>query len=90
LAGRKKRISDDAEGTTVYLTPEEQIVLRVILARRKKRQDERSSLNEIIVDGLWRLLLEDENVTKQQIDALLRVEKRIPTASRSPVTAIRD
>lgn len=86
LSGRKKRIPDDAEGTTVYLTPEDQVVLRVILARRKKRRDERSSINEILVDGIWRILIQDEQITKPQIEALLRVEKQ----SESRVTPIRN
>jgi hypothetical protein len=87
--GRTKRIPDDAEGTTVYLTPDEQIALRLILARRKKRADERSSLNEIIVDGIWRILTEDERITKAQLDELLQIETRTTIANvtelRKPV-----
>lgn len=68
--GRTKRISDNAEGTTVYLTPDEQVVLRAILAKRKKRSHPRSSLNEIMVDALWRLA-EDEKITRKRLDAFL-------------------
>lgn len=89
MGGRKKRISDDAEGTTVYLTPDEQVVLRVILARRKKRGDQRSSINEIIVDGIWKVLVECEQVTREQIDALLKMEKENRESAQSRITAIR-
>lgn len=71
MAGRKKRIPDDAEGTTVYLTPDEQVVLRVILAKRKKRSHPRCSLNEILVDGLWKILTEEEKITRQQFEDFL-------------------
>ena len=72
MPGRKKRIPDNAEGTTVYLTPDEQVVLRIILARRKKRSDTRASINEIIVDGIWKILVEDEKISRKQIDDLLQ------------------
>lgn len=68
--GRIKRIPDDAEGTTVYLTPDDQIVLRAILAKRKKKSHARCSLNEIMVDALWRLA-EDEKITRKKLEAFL-------------------
>jgi len=68
--GRKKRIPDEAEGTTVYLTPEEQIVLRAIVAKRKKRLHQRASINEVMVDALWGLA-ETEAITKKKLNAFL-------------------
>jgi len=68
--GRKKRIPEGAEGTTVYLTPEEQIILRAILAKRKKKSHPRCSLNEIVIDGLWRIA-EDEKLTRKKLEVFL-------------------
>lgn len=69
--GRKKRIPDGAEGTTVYLTPRERLVLDVLLRRRQDAKEDRASLSEIIIDGLWRLS-EEEGISKKQIAALFR------------------
>ena len=68
--GRKQSIPDDAEGTTVYLTPDDQLILRAILARRKKKSLPRASLNEIWIDALWRLAGE-EKLTKKKLEAFL-------------------
>ncbi len=68
--GRNKRIPDDAEGTTVYLKPEEQLVLRAIVVKRKRRSHPRASQNEVFVDALWRLA-EDEKVTRAKLDSFL-------------------
>ena len=68
--GRKKRIPDNAEGTTVYLTPEEQVVLRAIIVKRKRRLHSRASLNEIMVDALW-TLARREKITKEKLDIFL-------------------
>jgi hypothetical protein len=69
--GRKKRIPDGAEGTTVYLTPRERLVLDVLLRRRQDGKEERAGLSEILVDGLWRML-EEEGISKKQIASLFR------------------
>jgi hypothetical protein len=68
--GRKRSISEDAEGTTVYLTPDDQIIVRAILAKRKKKSLARASLNEIWLDALW-LLAEQEGFTRKKLEAFL-------------------
>lgn len=68
--GRKKRISDNAEGTTVYLTPEEHVVLSAIIAKRKRRLHPRASQNEIIIDALWALAAAEE-ITPKKLDTFL-------------------
>jgi hypothetical protein len=70
MAGRKKHLSDDAEKLQVSLTPEEQLVLQVIKVRRKKRLPGRSGQSQIVADGLWKLLLEEENVPREYITRL--------------------
>lgn len=68
--GRKQSIPNDAEGTTVYLTPDDQLILRAILAKRKKNSRPRASLNEIWIDALWRIA-EHEGLTKKKLEAFL-------------------
>lgn len=78
---RKKRLDDDAEQVAVYLTPTEKLVMDVIAARRKKRQEERTSPSEIVADGLWKILVEAEGVPKEKIQELLAVQ----TENKGPV-----
>lgn len=81
VAGRKKHLSDDAEKLQVSLTPEEQLVLQVIRARRKRRLSDRSAQSQIVVDGLWKLLLEEERVLREHITRLTDVE--VPNSESS-------
>ena len=67
---RPKRLSPDAEQVAVYLTPEEQVVVHVIRGRRKKRAQPKTGLSEIVVDGLWRLLEQEEGLSQAQIEGL--------------------
>lgn len=68
--GRKQRISEAAEGTTVYLTPDDNLVLRAILAKRKRKSLPNASLNEIWIEALW-LLATKENLTREKVEAFL-------------------
>jgi len=68
--GRKQTIPDGAEGSSIYLMPEEFLVLRAIQAKRKKKGKPRTSLNEIWIDALWRLA-EDEGFTRKKLEAFL-------------------
>lgn len=77
VAGRKKQLSDDAEKVHLSLTAEEQLVLHVIRTRRKKRGHERNNQSQIVVDALWKLLLEEERVPRDHITRLLEVEMPI-------------
>ena len=68
--GRKQTIPDGAEGTTVYLMPDDSLILRAVQARRKKKGQARTSLNEIWIDALWRLA-GDEGLSRKKLDAFL-------------------
>jgi hypothetical protein len=72
---RKKRLDPDAEQVAIYLTPTEQLVMDAIAARRKKRQEDRTSPSEIVADGLWKILTESEGVDRAKIEELLAVQK---------------
>lgn len=71
---KKKRLDDDAEQVAVYLTPKEQLVMDVIAGRRKRRKEERTSPSEIVVDGLWKILVESAGVAREKIEELLAVQ----------------
>jgi hypothetical protein len=72
---RKRRLDTDAEQVAVYLTPTEQLVMDVIAARRKKREEDRISPSEIVADGLWKILTESEGIEKVKIEQLVAVQK---------------
>lgn len=72
--GRNKRIPDDAKGTTVYLTPDDRVALTLIVERRSKKHDARGSQNEVMVDAIWRVLEEEEGITREDLAKLLSVE----------------
>jgi len=71
---KKKRLDDDAEQVAIYLTPTEKLVMDVVAGRRKKRREERTSPSEIVADGLWKILIEEEGVAKEKIQELLAVQ----------------
>jgi hypothetical protein len=77
---RPKRLHPDAEQVGFYLTPEEQLVLQIIRVRRKKRGEERTSQNEVVVDALITLLEKVEGVAREEIDSL--VTDRRTTSSK--------
>lgn len=68
--GRKQTIPEGAEGSTVYLLPEDSLILRAIQGKRKKKGEQRTSLNEIWIEALWRLA-EKEGFTRKKLDAFL-------------------
>jgi hypothetical protein len=71
---KRKRLDKDAEQVAIYLTPTEQLVIDVIAARRKKREDDRTSPSEIVADALWKILADAEGVAKDKIQKLVGVE----------------
>jgi len=68
---RKKRVSRSARRVTVYLSPAEELSLQVIEARRRERSEGRDSPSEIVSDALWKLLVDSEGLSREQIEALL-------------------
>ncbi|MFI5107797.1 MAG: hypothetical protein ACHP78_03010 [Terriglobales bacterium] len=78
MAGRRKRESPEAERTTVSLTPKDQLALELIRTIRKYRNEERTTPGQILADGIWHILTSVENISLQQIEALL------PPAAAAP------
>ena len=71
MAGRKKRLPDDAKPVTIYLGGGERVALQVIEARRQRRSEERDSPSEIVSDALWHFFESVEKMSREQIEALL-------------------
>lgn len=70
---KKRRLDKDAEQVAIYLTPTEQLVMDVIAARRKKRDEQRTSPSEIVAEGLWKILKDLEGIKKEEIQRLVAV-----------------
>jgi len=71
---RTKHVPEGAEQTTIYLVHEDQLVLEAIRLRRRKRGEARNTPSEIISEGIWKIA-QDERISRDQIDCLLRVEE---------------
>jgi hypothetical protein len=63
-------IPKNARPTSLSLTAEERFALNWIKAVREGRGDDRKTLNDILVDGLW-LLAAKEGKSEQDILAML-------------------
>jgi hypothetical protein len=70
MSPRPIHIPKNARQTSLSLTAEERFALDWIKAVRENRRDDRKTLNDILVDGLW-LLAAKEGKTKQEIFAML-------------------
>ena len=71
---KRRRLDKDAEQVAIYLTPTEQLVMDVIAARRKKRDEVRTSPSEIVADGLWKILNDSEGIDQTKIHELVQVQ----------------
>jgi hypothetical protein len=73
----KKQLEPNAEYTTVGLTPEHHEAVHEI-AKARKGNNPRTSLNSILVDALWDLLRRETGKTRAQIRAQLPENLRTP------------
>jgi hypothetical protein len=71
VAGRRKRLPEDAKPITICLGGEERMALQVIEVRRQRRLEGRDSPSEIVSDALWYYLELQEKMSREQISALL-------------------
>ncbi len=70
---RTRKLEQDAEQVAIYLTPMERLVMDVIVGRRKKRQEDRTSPSQVVADALW-TLLDGEGIPRKKIQELLDVQ----------------
>jgi len=73
---RKKRLPEDAKAVLISLGGQERLVLSVIEVRRQSRSEERDSPSEIVADALWHFLETVEKMPREQIAALLPIQKK--------------
>ena len=71
MSPREKHIPDDAQRTSVCLTAEERAAIHWIDEVRRRKNDKRTTTNDILVDALWYFLEKTEGKTKEQICAML-------------------
>jgi hypothetical protein len=71
MAGRKRRLPEDARPVTISLGGEERLVLQVIEVSRQRRSEGRDSPSEIVSDALWHFLTTVERIPREKIEALL-------------------
>lgn len=71
MSPRAKHIPDEAQRTSVCLTAEDRAAIRWICEVRKAAKNNRTTLNDVLVDALWYYLEEVEGKTREQIQAML-------------------
>jgi hypothetical protein len=83
----KKQLEPNAEYTTVGLTPEHHEAVHEI-AKARKGNNPRTSLNSILVDALWDLLRKETGKTRSQIRVQLPENLRTPEPTIPPRSKI--
>lgn len=67
MSPRPKHIPDDARPTSIRLTEEDLAAINWIQTARRQRRNDRKTLNDVIVDGIWLLLEKQEGKTREDI-----------------------
>jgi hypothetical protein len=67
MSPRPKHIPDDAYRTTLRLTDEDLAAINWIRTSRRQRGNERKTINDVLVDGIWNLLKQEEGQTREEI-----------------------
>jgi hypothetical protein len=71
MSPRAKHTSTDATLTSIKLTDADRAAINWIKLARKGRGDDRGTINDILVDGLWYLLEMAERKTRKDIQATI-------------------
>jgi len=71
MSPKAKHIPDNAHRTTVCLTDEDRAAINWISAARRRRRDNRTTLNDILVDSLWYMLENKEHKTREEIQGMV-------------------
>ena len=70
MVGRPKTLADDVDKLRFSLRPEDQAVLHLIRAKRKKRGAGRTNPSDIVADGLWSIA-ESEGIPREEVEKLI-------------------
>lgn len=73
MSPKAKHVPDGARQTTVYLTVADEEAVSWIRGVRRGRGEDRTRLNDILVDSLWFYLENVEKRTREQILAAIPV-----------------
>ena len=74
MAGRIKRLPQDAKPVSLSLGGGERILLSVIEARRRQRGERRETPSQIVSEALWHFLDCVEKVPREDIEKLLPIK----------------
>jgi|GEM_PF-2379276 len=77
MSPRPKHTSTDATLTSIKLTDADRAAINWIKLARKGRGDNRGTINDILVDGLWYLLETAEGKTRKDIQATIPAPLRL-------------
>jgi hypothetical protein len=72
MCPKERHIPAHARSTTIALTGEEKLAIQLIGAARRQRGNNRSTMNDVLIDALWELA-EKEGVTRAQIASVLPI-----------------
>jgi hypothetical protein len=76
MSPRPKHIPEGAKQTSIGLTNEDRTAIHWIRMAREARGDDRKTLNDILVDGLW-ALIEIEGKTREEIREMIPPRQQI-------------
>ncbi len=71
MSPRERHIPNHAHRTSVCLTAEEKAAINWISAARRAKEDNRTTINDILVDALWDFLEKNYGKTRDQIRAMV-------------------
>jgi hypothetical protein len=71
MSPKAKHIPDHARRTTVCLTDDERAAINWISVARRRRRDDRTTINDILVDAIWYMLENKEHKTREEIQAMV-------------------
>jgi hypothetical protein len=79
VSPKPRHIPPNARPTSISLTDEDHAAVNWIKTARKQRGNDRKTLNDILVDGLWYLLEHTEGKTREDIKATIpHIEPFLP------------
>jgi len=71
MSPREKHIPDDAYRTSVSFTAEDSAAIQWVRQVRRARKDNRTTINDVLVDALWYFLEKTEGKTREQIRTMI-------------------
>jgi hypothetical protein len=71
VSPKPRHIPPNARPTSISLTDADHAAINWIKTARKQRGNDRKTLNDILVDGLWYLLENAEGKSREEIEATI-------------------